>query len=598
MEAKTRILAVVPYNGIKEIMNEIAAANEEIELTVHIGTLQKGLEIVQSYNLDSFDIVVARGGTASLFERSLKLPIARIEISVYDILRAIKLAENYTSRFAIVGISSTVENAILIRNLLQYDIKIVTLDKPEDDRQAILELLDQGYEMVLCDMRTTITAYELGMNYILITSGRESIEATFTQAISMAQRHSFHQRQTKLFKAAITGSKESVFIYDGQQKLVYSSLERNPETQPFFLIIEQNMDTFFSDSSFHLEERRKGLLLSYHCSHTTIDQNPYVFIYLYKQDVPALIDDLGISLYENTEAMVSDTEFYGSSNLIGITRKTMEAYSHTLQPVLILGEKGTGKDKSASFLYRHSEFKKHPFFIIDCESTNQKKWNYFMESPNSPLNDIHITIYIKNLQALHDSISDKFLPYLKQNDLCRRNRFLFSYTLSQEIEINSPVCQYLMNTLSCLVLRLTPLRDRIDDIPNIATLYISQANINLGKQVVGFEPGALALLQDFNWSQNLPQFKRVIHQLILLTEGDYVPTELVRQTLKQETPRTTEVLRPGYEIVNTNQSLEDISYDIARMVLAQEGMNRAKTAERLGISRTTLWRMLQKPNTP
>ncbi|MCI8417254.1 MAG: sigma 54-interacting transcriptional regulator [Lachnospiraceae bacterium] len=594
MKTKTRILAVVPYNGIKEIMNEIAADNEEIDLTVHIGTLQKGLEIVQSYNLDDFDIVVARGGTANLFERHIKLPIARIEISVYDILRAIKLAENYTSRFAIVGISSTVENAKLLRNLLQYNIKIVTLAKPEDDRQAILDLLDQGYEMVLCDMRTTNTAYELGMNYILITSGRESLEATFTQAISLAHRHSFHQRLTKLFKTAMSGSREYVFIYDGERNLVYSSLSRNLDSEYIFLIIEQNMDTFFSDSSFQLEERKKGLLLTYHCSHATIDQEPYVFIYLFKQDVPALIDELGISLYENPEAMVTDSEFYGSANLIGITRKTLEAYSRTLQPVLILGEKGTGKDKSASFLYRHSEFKKHPFFIIDCESTNQKKWNYFMESPNSPLNDIHITIYIKNLQALHDSISGKFLPYLKQNDLCRRNRFLFSYTLSQEIEITNSICQYLMNTLSCLVLHLTPLRDRTDDIPNIATLYISQANINLGKQVVGFEPGALALIQDFNWNQNLAQFKRVIHQLIVLTEGDYISTDLVRQTLKQETPKTTESLRPGYEIVNTNQSLEDISYDIARVVLEQEDMNRAKTAERLGISRTTLWRMLQK----
>ena len=84
---KTHILAIVPYNGMKEIMNDIAASNDNIELTVRIGTLQKGLQIVQSYNLNDFDIIVARGGTATLIEKHVDIPVVRIEVSVYDIPR-------------------------------------------------------------------------------------------------------------------------------------------------------------------------------------------------------------------------------------------------------------------------------------------------------------------------------------------------------------------------------------------------------------------------------------------------------------------------------------------------------------------------------
>lgn len=595
---KTHILAIVPYNGMKEIMNDIAASNDNIELTVRIGTLQKGLQIVQSYNLNDFDIIVARGGTATLIEKHVDIPVVRIEVSVYDILRAIKLAENYNSRFAVVGILSTIENAILLRNLLQYDIRIVTLESVEDDKPAITNLLAEGYEMVLCDMRTTQTAYELGMNYILITSGRESIESAFTQAINTARMYSFYRRQSKIFKQALLGSKETLFVYDSRRKLIYTDLLRNQSSEICFQIIEQNMDAFCNNPAFHLEERTKDRLLSYRCNHMLIDGEPYLYIYLHTQDIPALIDDLGISLYENTETMNFDTELYGSASLIGTTRKTLEPYSRTLQPILLLGEVGTGKDKAASFLYRHSEYKKHPFVIIDCENTNQKKWHYFMESPNSPLNDIHITIYIKNTQALHESVAGKLLPYIKQNDLCKRNRFLFSCSISSESEIQLSVCQYLMNALSCMVLRLAPLRERTDDIPNIATLYISQANIELGKQVVGFEPGALELMQNFSWNHNLAQLKRIIHQLIILTDSDYIRVELVKQMLRQETPKVTESFQPGYEIVNTNQSLEDIDYDIIRMVLEQEHNNRSRAAERLKISRTTLWRMLQRQSEP
>lgn len=591
---KTRILAIAPYNGMKEIMNEIASANDDMELTVHVNTSRDGLEIVQSYDPDDFDIIVARGGTARLIEKNVKIPVVRIEISVYDILRVVKLAENYTSRFAIVGIPSTVENAKLLRNLLQYDFKIVTLSDPDEDRAAISELLTQGYEMVLCDMKTSRTAYELGMNHILITSGQESIEAAFTQAISTARLHSFYRWQEKLLKGSFIGSKETLFVYGKDKKLVFSSLNRNEANEDYFQIVEKHLDSFLADSSFRTEVQKNALLLSLYCYSTSIGGMPYFYIYLCRQNRPGSIEDTGICLYDNRDSMNSDSDFYGSANLIGITRKALESYSKTLQPILILGEIGTGKDKSASFIYQHSEYKNHPFFIIDCESTSQKKWNYFMESPNSPLNELHITIYIKNMQMLHESIARKLLPYIKQNDLCRRNRFLFSYALANDAKEDHFICQYLKNTLSCLVLHLQPLRNRLEDIPNIATLYISQSNIELGKQIVGFESDAMTQIQEFNWSQNLAQLKRVIRQLIVLTEGDYIRAEHVRQMLKQETPKRAELLKPGYEIVNTNQSLEEIDYDIIRMVLGQENMNRSKAAERLKISRSTLWRMLQR----
>ena len=48
--------------------------------------------------------------------------------------------------------------------------------------------------------------------------------------------------------------------------------------------------------------------------------------------------------------------------------------------------------------------------------------------------------------------------------------------------------------------------------------------------------------------------------------------------------------------VDLNQSLDDIIYEIACAVLANENMNRTKTAKRLGISRTTLWRILDQHN--
>ena len=331
--------------------------------------------------------------------------------------------------------------------------------------------------------------------------------------------------------------------------------------------------------------------------HITINGIAYVYIYLLMQDAPLLVDDIGVSHYDvKTNSINEVSDYYGSANLIGSTRIIMEQYAATLAPVMILGEIGTGKTKAASFLYSHSEYRKSPYVIIDCANTNQKKWNYLIDNVNSPFNDLNTTIFIQNLQALEISLAQKFLSYLNQGEMCRRNRFIFSYTLGSDKQETDTVCQTFMNELSCLVLRIPPLRERVQDIPNITTLYISQANVEFGKQVVGLESEAMELMQQFGWPQNLAQFKRVIRQLIISTNDYYIKTDVVRQALSQESPisQHTFQLQPGYEILNLNQNLDSINYDVSRIVLEQEHMNKTKTAERLGISRSTLWRILQK----
>ena len=90
---KTKILTIAPYQGMKEIINDIASGRDDIEMTTRIGDLATGLEIVQSYDLDDFDIIISRGGTAKMISANVTIPVVEVEISVYDILRAIKLAE-------------------------------------------------------------------------------------------------------------------------------------------------------------------------------------------------------------------------------------------------------------------------------------------------------------------------------------------------------------------------------------------------------------------------------------------------------------------------------------------------------------------------
>lgn len=81
-------------------------------------------------------------------------------------------------------------------------------------------------------------------------------------------------------------------------------------------------------------------------------------------------------------------------------------------------------------------------------------------------------------------------------------------------------------------------------------------------------------------------------ELILQTAGPYITADMVRNLLRQEGAGTFSA-SPA-ESINIDQPLDDIIYDVVRRQLAQSKQNQTKVAEKLGISRTTLWRILQR----
>ena len=101
---KISILAIAPYEGMAELLNSIAREREDIDMTVRVGNLKDGVKIVQELTEDfTYDAVISRGGTAEMIRSVCDVAVTDIQISVYDILRYIKMAEYYGGKYAITG---------------------------------------------------------------------------------------------------------------------------------------------------------------------------------------------------------------------------------------------------------------------------------------------------------------------------------------------------------------------------------------------------------------------------------------------------------------------------------------------------------------
>ena len=100
MSEKIRILGIAPYEAMKTAMMRLAQNRTELELDVYVGDLHYGVEIVRHHMDEYYDAIISRGGTAELIEQIADVPVVEISLSVYDILRAMKLAENYKERYS------------------------------------------------------------------------------------------------------------------------------------------------------------------------------------------------------------------------------------------------------------------------------------------------------------------------------------------------------------------------------------------------------------------------------------------------------------------------------------------------------------------
>lgn len=159
----------------------------------------------------------------------------------------------------------------------------------------------------------------------------------------------------------------------------------------------------------------------------------------------------------------------------------------------------------------------------------------------------------------------------------------------------SRLANEIVNNLCCLTMELPTLRELSARIPVMINMYLNRINVEIAHQLLGAEPQAVELLQQFHWPHNYVQFRRVLNELAVTSSGSYITADAVRNLLRKErhvgsfTPRAENADIP----LDLTRPLADINRDIVRRVIEEAGGNQTVAAKRLGISRTTLWRMVQ-----
>lgn len=314
-------------------------------------------------------------------------------------------------------------------------------------------------------------------------------------------------------------------------------------------------------------------------------------------DLPVV--DIHISVYDVLRTLnkgeceyLFANSFYSLSGAMGTQAAEIRSLALLRQPVFIYGEPGTGKEQIARYLYLHSSLANHPFIVVNCALLNEKTWDFLLNHYNSPLSATGNTIYFQNFESIPPQWSSELLAAIEETGLARRVRLIFSCSIV-EGEPVPEVLRHFSERLGSLALPLPSLRSRSDEIPSLSSLYLNSLNLELGKQLSGFEPRAIEMLRQYPWPNNYTQFKNVLRALAALSDGPYIRAGTVADLLSKE--RTLRAMpQPASARKPSEQTLEEVIRDVVQQTVAAHGGNRAAAARQLGISRTTLWRYMEK----
>jgi DNA-binding NtrC family response regulator len=143
--------------------------------------------------------------------------------------------------------------------------------------------------------------------------------------------------------------------------------------------------------------------------------------------------------------------------------------------------------------------------------------------------------------------------------------------------------QDLLFRLNTIEIRLPPLRDRREDIPILAAHFLRQHAAHYRKALTGFDEGAIKALLSHAWPGNVRELDHAVERAVLMAQGDVVrAVDLGLRAGREGPPRLEEM------------SLEDVESLLIKKALARFSGNVSHAANALGLSRSALYRRLQR----
>jgi len=275
-------------------------------------------------------------------------------------------------------------------------------------------------------------------------------------------------------------------------------------------------------------------------------------------------------------------------------------------PVLILGESGTGKEMVARAIHQKSTRKNGSFIPINCSAIPETlleselfghEKGAFTGAYAQRKGRIETagggTLFLDEIGEIPQPLQVKLLRFLQEQTIERVGG-------RQEIQINTRVIaatnadlkkgmaagtfrEDLFYRLAVVQIVLPPLRDRENDVRVLAQFFLKRFATEVGKPGLAFDPEALRVLNKHSWPGNVRELENCVRRAVIMADGKRVTASDLELT-------------PGVaaNAVTLKEAREAVERQMIQQALRKHGGKIAPAAVELGLSRPTLYELMEK----
>ena len=309
-------------------------------------------------------------------------------------------------------------------------------------------------------------------------------------------------------------------------------------------------------------------------------------------------------------------DIIGNSTVVQALKREVEMIAHVDAPVIVTGESGTGKELFAQSIHGLSNRRQYPYVAVNCVSLSPslihaELFGYergaFTGAEKRKIGHLEAahrgTILLDEIGDLAPDLQILLLRFLEQKTIRRvggRDEIALDVRViaATHVDLDAAVRagqfrEDLYYRLNVLRLQIPPLRDRREDIPELADAFLERFRSEHHGHLRGFSGQALRAMQSYDWPGNVRELMNRVRRAIVMATGHEIsaddlqlaPQPAGTASLTLETARNAAERRAVFEAMNLC------------------GGDAARSSALLGVSRATMYRLLSRhglmqPETP
>lgn len=295
----------------------------------------------------------------------------------------------------------------------------------------------------------------------------------------------------------------------------------------------------------------------------------------------------------------SDLGILGEAPAVKRLRDQIRRVAPTDVSILISGESGVGKDAVAKAVHESSGRNKGPFVSLNCGSLSENKieQELFGSHSSSPEESKLFqanggTLFLNDINDLPASQQQHLLRFLQEGNIETEKGFVdldVRVIVASHIDLEKAIeegsfKEELYYRLNVLRIHVPSLKERSSDISVLAEHFLQRYAKEYNTQARTFSEEALQTMLHYQWPGNVRELVNQVKRAVLLADSMTIDLEHLDLPQRSETKRSLRVIR------------ENSERDALLMVLESHDGQVSSAAKELGVSRATMYRLLNKHN--